>query len=77
MIITLRKILNGATSEVFNKEVIKFKGSQEIKFNEWYNEREQKITESYYLNVLNDPEVGKEMGALLLETRYQIIAIRD
>lgn len=77
MIITLRKILNGATSEVFNKEVIKFKGNQEIKFNEWYNEREQKITESYYLNVLNDPEVGKEMGALLLETRYQIIAIRD
>lgn len=77
MIITLKKILNGEKSEVFKKEIIKFRGEKKIILNEWYKDNNQKITEDYYLNVLNNPKVGQEMGALLLETRYQIIDIRD
>lgn len=77
VIVTLEKILDGSTSKVHTQEIIKNKNNgEQTTVVEWYDENDQKIQESNYLQVLESPEIGREIGSLLLETRYKIIDIQ-
>lgn len=77
VIVTLEKILDGSTSKVHTQEIIKNKNNgEQTTVVEWYDENDQKIQEINYLQVLESPEIGREIGSLLLETRYKIIDIQ-
>lgn len=78
VIVTLEKVLDGSTLKVSAQEVIKQKiNGDQVTVVEWYDEDQQLIKENNYLEALKQPEIGKEIGSLLLETRYKIIDIQN
>lgn len=73
MLITLEKIIDGSKLHIHSADSKLDEGKHYI--SRWIDEYGNQITDQAKIKILEAAEIGKELGSLLYETRYKIIAI--
>ncbi|WP_332604796.1 hypothetical protein [Acinetobacter sp. ESBL14] len=64
MVIILKSIANGTKIKV-----------ERLNSSKWVDENGVELSNQQHIKILNDAQIGAEIGGLLYESRYQIIEV--